>query len=384
MPRALVTGATGFIGSHLVRSLIAQGQQVRCLIRRTPLPSNLSDSGIEIESVTADLDDAGDLHAIVRGCDVVYHLAGRTSALHRRDLYRTNGWGSYALAEACARQASPPVLVIVSSLAAAGTGVAGRPRADGDPARPISEYGRSKRAGELAACRWAEHVPISIVRPGIVFGPGNRDMLPIFQSIARFRVHMVPGFAPRRVALIHQNDLADLLLRVARRGRRLRSRRSDEADSLLDRSTGYYFASTAEFPTYAELGRMIGLSLNRSRTLIMSVSEPLALLAAASNQWWNRLLGKSDTFNLDKMREAFAGDWTHRIERLCDELAFQPAAPLQTRLDQTARWYIEHGWIVGGRSPRPQLRAGRWSPVLVGNGIKAPLQRESERKPRPK
>jgi nucleoside-diphosphate-sugar epimerase len=343
MVRALVTGATGFIGRHVVEALVKEGSQVRCLVRLSPRVAPLQQLGVEL--FPADLRATSDLRSAVRGCDVVYHLAGKTSALTRQELYQTNARGSFVLARACAAQDSPPPLIVVSSLAAAGTAIAGRPRREEDRAHPVSDYGRSKRACEWAAIAWAHRVPISIVRPAIVFGPRNKDLLPLFQSITRLGLHPVPGLASRRVALIHQQDLVDVLFRVARQGQRVRTRPSGADDQPGDDQEGYYFAADPEFPSFGRLGRMIAKATGTRRLWIVPVAEPVAWTVAAGNQGLNRLLRRYDTFNVDKMREAFAGDWTVRIERLANEFGFRPAAPLQQRLDETASWYRREGWI---------------------------------------
>lgn len=343
MSTILVTGATGFIGHHLVRSLIAQSHHVRCLTRRLNTLSNLD--GLDVEIVMGDLDEPTGLANAVRGCDTVFHLAGRTSALHRQQLYRTNALGSAALAKACAASMSPPTLVVVSSLAAAGTGVAGRPRHFTDGARPVSDYGRSKRAGEIAIAAWACRVPISIVRPGIVFGPSNREMLPMFISIAKYHLHGVPGFTPRRVAMIHHDDLTDILIRVARHGSRIEGRHASSRFRSQSPQRGYYFAADPHFPTYAELGRMISIATKTNHTLLFPIPEPIAWVAAAGYQYVNSLWGQVDSFNVDKMREAFAGHWISDVDRLETELGFVRPHSLQERLNQTAQWYREQHWL---------------------------------------
>ena len=219
MSRVFVTGATGYIGGHLVPFLMSHGHEVRCLVRRTSNIGALQQLGVDLW-VSDTLDEAT-LRQATRNCDFVYHLAGKTSARHRHELYAVNAIGTERVARACAAHLTPPILILVSSLAAAGTSSASRLRTEADPARAVSWYGRSKRAGEIAAVKWSRHVPLSIVRPGIVFGPANRDLLPVFQSIARWGIHVVPGYTPRRVSLIHHEDLLEILTCVAQRGCRV-------------------------------------------------------------------------------------------------------------------------------------------------------------------
>ncbi len=348
MTRALVTGATGFIGCHLVQSLLNSGVSVRCLVRPSPRTEPLRRLGVQL--VNADLSQPSDLRAAVNNCEMVFHLAAKTSAVTRQELYRTNVDGTAAVARACAMQTSPPALVFVSSVAAVGTAIAGRRRREGDRPRPVSEYGRSKRGGERAAIAWAHRVPLSVVRPTIVFGPGNREMLPMFRSVTRYHVHAVPGYTPRRVALIQLDDLTDVLLRIARNGQRIAADEPSDGHGTSGYGArqdprGYYLATATEFPTYAQLGRMIAQATNTRRLLIMPIAEPFAWMAAAGNQAWERFHHRSGSFNPDKLREAFAGDWTSWPSRLHEEFGFRPRKPLQQHLNDTAEWYRREGWI---------------------------------------
>lgn len=342
MKRVLVTGATGFIGRHLVERLVHDGHEVRCLIRhqnrRVALPP------VETEVEVVDLLDGPGLERVVRGCDQVIHLAARTSARYRSELYRTNSVGSRRLAEACARQSTPPHLLMVSSLAAAGSSIAGRTRREHDRARPISDYGRSKWLGEMEVVRLADRIPVSIVRPAIVFGPGNREMLPMFQSIARFHLHITPGYTARRVGLIYHDDLLEIIEQVLDHGQVVPPNFATHlSDENAQHDQGLYFAADANCPTFSELGRMISRALETS-AVILPIPEVVAWLAAAGNQLAHFAIGRSDSFNLDKMREAFAGDWTSSTAKLSG-LGFAPAKSLQERLNDTAHWYREHNWL---------------------------------------
>jgi nucleoside-diphosphate-sugar epimerase len=119
----------------------------------------------------------------------VFHLAGLVRAVDPGDFMRVNAGGVEAIAQACAEQAAPPVLVLVSSLAVAGPSRE-RPIVESDPPLPVSQYGRSKFAGEQAAMKYADRSPITVVRPGIVFGAGDRGMVELFRLIARSGLHV--------------------------------------------------------------------------------------------------------------------------------------------------------------------------------------------------
>ena len=245
------------------------------------------------------------------------------------------------LARACADLTTPPTLLLISSLAAAGPSRGNCPRQESDPACPVSHYGRSKRAGELAAARWAGRVPLTILRPGVVFGARNREMLPIFRSIYRLGVHAVPGLRPMRVSLIHIDDLTEIAVRAVQCGQRVAGPACQDAPA----GQGYYFACSPEAPTYAQLGHIVAQALGRKRVLLLHLPAPIAWLAAAVNQCGQRLRGKPDSFNLDKIRETRAGSWIGSCKTVREQLGFQPPLGLAARMTQTAQWYLQSRWL---------------------------------------
>jgi nucleoside-diphosphate-sugar epimerase len=246
-----------------------------------------------------------------------------------------NGGGTRNVARACARQTTPPVLVFVSSLAAAGPAPNGHPRTERDPIEPVSNYGRSKRAGELAPADWSAELPLTIVRPPVVFGEGDMNTWLLFQPIARHGVHAIPGLTQRKVSLIHADDLAEALWLAAGKGRRVAA---DDGGA-----EGFYFVAGDQDPRYDELGRLIGEALGRRRVFMVPTPDWMGRCAGACSDVVSRLRGRPAIFNLDKMREASAGSWICSAERIHKELGFRVARPLCDRLRQTAEWYASHG-----------------------------------------
>ena len=339
MSKILITGSSGFIGYHLASRLLAQGHEITCLVRKS---SNLERlSGMGICRAEGDVTDAGSLAAAVRGKDVVYHLAGAVKALQIKQLYRVNRDGVANIARACAESTTPPVLLMVSSLAAMGPSTPRRPRLASDTPAPVSHYGRSKLAGELEARRWATKVPITIVRPPVVFGEADPATYEIFKPIARLGIHVVPTWRTHRVSLIHADDLATELILAAERGKRIVGEPLDGEAA----AQGCYFAAAERDLTFPRMGRMIGEALGRRRTLIWRLSPVAVWGAAYMATALSRLSGRSWYFNLDKAREACAGSWTCSNEAAVKELGCTVGAPLAERLRQTARWYIENKWL---------------------------------------
>ena len=196
--RVAVTGATGFIGRHLTAHLVARGIDVRAIIR--PDSPHVAPAGTTV--VRAPL-VASALEEAFSGADAVVHLAGLVRALGDDAYTAVNVEGTRAVAEAARAVAAR--LIHISSLAAAGPASAAAPRSESDPPNPLTPYGESKLAGEqvvtsVTGLRW------TILRPAIVYGPGDRAMLPLFRLATRGILPMI-GRADAAYTFVHVGDV---------------------------------------------------------------------------------------------------------------------------------------------------------------------------------
>jgi dihydroflavonol-4-reductase len=324
--RAVVTGATGFVGSHLAERLVAEGADVACLVRSTSPLGWLRPLAVRLRETS--LFDAADLRAAVAGADVVLHVAGRIRAARLGDFYRDNVEATRALAAACA-DASPAVrrLVVVSSQAAAGPAPPEQPAREDDAPRPLSEYGRSKLLAEQAAQEVASRVEVTVVRPPTVYGPRDPALLPLFRLV-RWRV------APRLpsnpvISIVHVSDLVDLLWHAG------------VDDAAAGRT---YFAAQEPPAAFDELVRLVG-DAQRGRPLQLPLPAPLLLAGGALSGALNRLRRDPRPFDLAKAREMLRSGWVCSAERAHRELGWQPRVAHAEGLADTAAWYRRHGWL---------------------------------------
>ena len=338
MASVVVTGATGFIGSHLVEALVRRGDRVKCLVRASSKTQPLSELGAAL--CTLDFAHAEALSAAVAGADVVYHLAGVTRTSNRRRLFAVNEAYARAMATACAGQARPPHLVVVSSVAGAGPGRRGQLRVETDVENPVSNYGQSKLAGERAAERAAGKAPLTIIRPGIVFGPRDTDCLKIFQSIRWLNAHFSPGlFSSPALSYIHVEDLVELLLRAGDAYSAAGNNNGEPAARRL------YFAAAPEHPSYAEFGRIVGPMLGRRWAIVIPMATPVAWCLGAAGEAFSLVTRRDDALNFDKMREALVESWACSGEAAERAFDFRPAKPLVERLQETIDWHSAAGQL---------------------------------------
>ena len=323
----LVTGGTGFVGSHLVELLIARGYDVVCLVRDLQRLRWLQ--GLKVRLVRGDCQDPASLTAAVKNTAMVFHLAGLTKAFRARDYYEVNHIGTRNLLEACARH-NPGLrkFILVSSLAAAGPAVDGRPVQDTDLPRPVSDYGRSKLLGEAETLRFRERFPIVTLRPAAVYGPRDTDVFELFKWASKGIILDMRG-GERFLNWCYVDDLAEALLLAAERRVPSGSRYFVAEDRVY---------STTEF--HQALQRTGGVNAK-----VIKVPVWMGYAIGALSETAGALRGKATIMSRQKVREAVQQYWTCDLGRTRDDLGFSAGISLEQGLERTWKWYRENNWV---------------------------------------
>jgi nucleoside-diphosphate-sugar epimerase len=283
----LITGATGFIGARLAARLAADGAAIRCFVREGSKRDRLPASAEIVTSLDTDV-------------DTVFHVAGVTKALAQSDYQAGNVTLTQSVLDACVKR-PPRRLVHVSSIVATN---------------PVSAYGASKLAGEELVRRSSIADRAVIIRPPVVYGPGDTDVLRFFRAVASGWI-VSTG---QRVSIIHVDDLVDALLLASR---------SDAG--------GTYCVSNPDPVEWRELGELAARLMGRKARV---VRLPMWAMwsAAVGSEWVAQLTGKPSILSRDKLREARQPEW------ICDPAAARLALGFETRLSleqgvaQTLTW----------------------------------------------
>jgi nucleoside-diphosphate-sugar epimerase len=321
--KVLVTGATGFVGGHLTEALRRRGDEVTALARSASKAAALAPLGVRV--VPGDLHDRAALQRAAEGQDVVYHVAGVVAARSEADFMVANRDGTRNLVEALGQMGTGR-LVLVSSMAAIGPTIKGRPLRGDEAPRPVTAYGRSKLAAEQAVT--ASALPWTIVRPPMVYGPRDQEVLKVFR-LARFGVAPVLGDGSQELSAVHGGDLAEGLI---------------AAGTTVAAAGRAYYACHPEVFTGADMARAVGRAMGKSPAVIRipaTIGRGVLMLTEAAA----RLTGHTTILTADKANEFFQPAWTADPGPLMRDTGWKAAHDLRSGLEETYRWYRTAGWL---------------------------------------
>jgi nucleoside-diphosphate-sugar epimerase len=318
---ALVTGATGFIGSHLVDALIKRGYTVTCLARKT---SNLKwIEHLDIKYTFCDLADIESYRDKIDNYDYVFHLAGLTKAVSGKDFFSANAENTKKLLEIIAdRNSKIKRFIFLSSLAAVGPSGDGNPISEDLPPKPVSMYGKSKLEGENAVMGYKDRIPITIIRSPAVYGPRDSDFLLLFKLINK---GISPYWGKCYYSLLYVEDLVQGIILSAEK---------HESEGKV------FFLSNGMLYSNEDIVREISLVLNSKVIRLKLPRSMMHFLAFIVEK-----LNKKGIMNRDKVKELYYSNWTCDATQAKEELGFNAKITLREGIKWTADWYKIHQWL---------------------------------------
>jgi len=325
-PSVLITGANGFVGSRLCRFFQSEGWRTFAGVRKSADLSLLAD--LRPEYRYGDILQPESLPAMVSGVDYIIHNAGLVKAKRREQFFEVNDIGTRNLLTAILTH-NPKVkkVVLISSMAAAGPSTGTGPVSEDDPPHPVTVYGESKLAGERTARAFADRLPLVILRPSGVYGPGDKEIFTIFRTVSN-RIRPAFGDQSRRIQLVHVDDVCRAAFRAA--------------TAAVPSGATYFVAENRAYQMREMLTIMEGACGRRGFPLI--VPGWLFRAIGIVSEFFFRAVGAVPMLTREKTGELLAS-WEISTEKARRELGFEAQVPFAVGARETFAWYRDHRWL---------------------------------------
>jgi nucleoside-diphosphate-sugar epimerase len=323
--RVLVTGATGFIGSHLVEKLINLGYGVSVLVRKDSNLRWLQEK--HVQYIYGDFAETGGIPTL-NGIDYIFHLGGATRAIRQKDFYRINFEGTVALLNAAQDIKGLKGFIFLSSQAAAGPSQNDRASLESDIPHPVSPYGKSKLRAEKAVLSFKDRFHVTILRPCGVYGPRDGYMLELFRQISKGFIPSI-GKGPMYWNLCYVDDIVHALLLSIKQ----------------DRPSGeIFFITDGERYSFDYFAEVVSSSLQIKPRRVVIPSWAAWCYATAADIV-AIAAGRPAVFSRNKCAEGCCKNWVCDISKAKKELGFRPGVLLGSGVNATLNWYKEQGWL---------------------------------------
>lgn len=326
--RVLLTGANGFIGSHILERLLLSDFDVTILLRRTSDTRFIEPLLSRVDIRYGSLESEVSLGEAACDAEVVIHCAAKTKAVRRAEYYAVNAEGTRNLVEACNTRA--PCLgqfIFVSSLAVAGPAMPDSPAGEAGRPRPVSAYGKSKLLAEQYVRRHSR-APHTILRPAAVYGPRDRDFRGAFLAVRRGFMPLPKG-GTQPLSLIYVTDLAEAIVRAIGCSR-CQGKTYHLAHPVPSTQRGFL----------SEVAEAMGVEAASLPVPVIAL-YPVCLM----RDLWARVTSRPSIMNLAKIPELAARGWVCATDRAAEDLGFVAGTSLAEGIRLTLAWYEDNGWL---------------------------------------
>ena len=328
MEKILITGSSGFVGSHLVEEALSRGLEVYAGVRSSSSKKHLQDERIHF--VEMDFSDTANLNSVLENqYEYIMHNAGITKAPNDETYLKINKGFTKNFVEAIlANQTRLKKFTFTSSIAAFGPAdnIDDQIVSNRMTPSPVTGYGRSKLAAEQYLNEQKEF-PWLIIRPTAVYGPRDLDFLTLYKSIQKGIAGQI-GFKDQHASFIYVEELARVMIEA----------------TLSSPAHSSYFASDGEKYHVQDLNKIVADSIG---TKIVKIKIPLPLIKtiAGVNELYSKLSGKATILNFDKVNELKATNWYCDIENLKEDINYEPKVYLKEGIEKTTKWYRDQKLI---------------------------------------
>jgi dihydroflavonol-4-reductase len=323
----LVTGATGFVGSHLVDYLLARNCNVHCTVRNSSNMQWLDPTRLTLHK--SDLSDPDSLKEALENAEYVFHCAGLTKGKTKEEYFLSNAEACNKLYQACSQYGKQlKSIVHLSSLAATGPSVLDKPVDESTVCKPITHYGISKLAGEKIAQEYSKSLPIVILRPPVVYGPRETDFYNYLKTISK-GWNPVIGRVRRELSLIYVTDLVHAMVKATTRP---------------PGNENIFFITDGGYHQWTEVAEIAMNQLHvKAKTIV--IPEMIIGPVASLMELFTIKSSQPPLLNRQKVKEICEQSWIASSSKFFNEYSFQPQYDFNKGLEETVKWYKNNSWL---------------------------------------
>lgn len=324
---SVVTGASGFVGSHLVDKLLEEGHHVKCILRSTSSKRWLDGKNVEI--INSGLFNKDSLRVALKDADYVFHIAGVVKAKTEKEYFDGNVETTRVLLEVL-EEVNPKIkrFVVASSQTACGPSLTDTPCNEETKEHPITTYGKSKLQQEQLVKSYADKIPYTILRPSAVYGERDTEIYLVFKTYKAGLFTLI-GFDEKKLNLIHVKDLVDGIYQ----------------STVNEKSINQiYFLASEKIYTWSEIEKSIKSAMGR-KALTIRLPHFLVYSVAAVAEFFSLFSSKAATFNLEKARDFVQKNWTCDVTKAKNDFGFVQKISLDEGIKRTIDWYREMKWL---------------------------------------
>lgn len=323
--KIVITGANGFIGSHLAEYMQKQGYDVHCIVRKSSNLQWIENKGFTMH--TCGLTNVGALEKAFENADYIFHLAGTVAALQYEDYIYGNVTLTKNVLEASLK-VKPKKILITSSLAVSGSTTKDAPLKESAGFNPLVAYGKAKVEQEKLCAEYFDRLNITIARPSPITGEREVEMYAFIKSI-NMRIFPKVGFGKKYVNIIHITDLLDSFHKMI----------------LTEKTNGQaYFLCSEQAYSWSQIAAIIGKLLNK-KYFTLTLPHLIVLIAGFFAGLFGKIIGKAQTFDLDKAKEGIEEAWLGDMTKAKQDFGFEQKVSLIEGLKIAIDWYKKEAWL---------------------------------------
>jgi dihydroflavonol-4-reductase len=327
LEKVVITGANGFVGSHLVEYLLSKGYEVHCILRKSSSTKWIKDLPIFIH--TCGLNNVELLRPILTDAHYIYHIAG---------VVKEKNWAGYEygnvsitknILEATLGSNTIKRIVVTASLACSAPAELGHPVSEDTPSNPLTYYGKSKLLQEQLTLGYADRLPVTVIRPPVVFGEREIELYEFYKAI---KMHLFPsiGLDEKYLSLVY---IADLV-----RGMHL------AATSEKALGQQYFIGGDQEEYSWKEIARLTGQNLN-SKYIRLKIPHFLVHIIMHISEFFSKIFGYTTMLNVQKANEMVQTSWSCSSAKANRDFGYKAEYTLEQGLRRTIGWCKKEGWL---------------------------------------